>query len=88
VAEVVGDLLSRLGRDRQVLCITHLAQVAAAARHHWRVAKTSAGTETLSSVEALDAQSRVDEIARMLGGARITAATRQHAEEMLGAAAR
>ncbi len=82
VAEIVGSLLSGLGSDRQVLCITHLPQVAAQAKHQLRVVKnTDAGGRV--SVHTLDAQQRVDEIARMLGGLEITAQSRAHAAEML-----
>jgi DNA repair protein RecN (Recombination protein N) len=84
VAEIVGRLLRQLGRDRQVLCVTHLPQVAAQADWQWSIAKETAAGETLSRVTPLDEQSRVDEIARMLGGVRITATTREHAREMLG----
>lgn len=84
VAEIVGKLLARLGRDRQVLCVTHLPQVAACADWQWRIAKCVRGGETLSEVSALDDAARVEEIARMLGGASITATTREHAAEMLG----
>ncbi len=84
VAEIVGTLLARLGRDRQVLCVTHLPQVAACADWQWRIAKLERSGETLSEVTPLDAQGRIDEIARMLGGVKITATTREHAAEMLG----
>lgn len=83
VAEIVGKLLHQLGRDRQVLCVTHLPQVAACADNQWRIAKRRVGDEVLSSVEMLDEEGRVEEIARMLGGVRITDTTRQHAREML-----
>ncbi|WP_153101279.1 DNA repair protein RecN [Paraburkholderia hayleyella] len=86
VAEVVGRLLHQLGRERQVLCVTHLPQVAARGDHHFQVAKASDDTHgTLSTVTALDRASRVEEIARMLGGLAITATTRKHAKEMLAA---
>ncbi len=84
VAEIVGKLLRQLGRERQVLCVTHLPQVAAQADWQWSIAKETDAGETLSRVTPLDAQGRVDEIARMLGGMRITATTREHAREMLG----
>ena len=84
VAEIVGKLLARLGRDRQVLCVTHLPQVAACADWQWRIAKRAQGAETLSEVKPLDEAARVEEIARMLGGVNITATTREHAAEMLG----
>jgi len=83
VAEVVGRLLKRLGQDRQVLCVTHLPQVASQANQHFQVSKKNSGGKTLSSIEALDANARVEEIARMLGGLEITATTRSHARELL-----
>lgn len=86
VAEVVGRLLHQLGRDRQVLCVTHLPQVAARGDHHFQVAKgADARGGTVSSVVPLDKASRVEEVARMLGGLEITATTRKHAKEMLAA---
>ncbi|CAN7226622.1 DNA repair protein RecN [Trinickia sp. LjRoot230] len=86
VAEVVGRLLHQLGRERQVLCVTHLPQVAARGDHHLQVAKAAAPDGgTLSSVISLDHSSRVEEVARMLGGLEITATTRRHAKEMLAA---
>ena len=83
VAEVVGRLLKRLGQDRQVLCVTHLPQVASQANQHYQVSKRSAEGRTLSHIDALDAKARVEEIARMLGGLEITATTRKHARELL-----
>lgn len=83
VAEVVGRLLKRLGHDRQVLCVTHLPQVASQANQHFQVSKQSAGGRTASSIDPLDAKARVEEIARMLGGIEITATTRKHARELL-----
>lgn len=83
VAEVVGRLLKRLGQDRQVLCVTHLPQVASQGNQHFQVSKRSDGSKTVSQIEALDAKSRVEEIARMLGGLEITATTRKHARELL-----
>lgn len=85
VAEVVGRQLRALGRERQVLCVTHLPQVAALADHQWSVAKSSANGGTRSQVKVLDDAARVEEIARMLGGLQITATTRKHAAELLGA---
>ncbi|CAM2343901.1 MULTISPECIES: DNA repair protein RecN [Burkholderia] len=86
VAEVVGRLLHQLGRNRQVLCVTHLPQVAARGDHHFQVAKgADERGGTVSSVIALDKASRVEEVARMLGGLEITATTRKHAKEMLAA---
>ncbi|KNH10110.1 DNA repair protein RecN [Candidatus Burkholderia brachyanthoides] len=86
VAEVVGRLLHQLGRERQVLCVTHLPQVAARGDQHFQVAKSSddAGC-TVSTVTALSRAKRVEEVARMLGGLEITATTRKHAKEMLAA---
>jgi len=83
VAEVVGKLLQSLGRQHQVLSVTHLAQVAVHAREQLRVAKKGGAQGALASVEPLDAEERVAEIARMLGGLKITEATRRHASEML-----
>ena len=86
VAETVGRLLRGLGGQRQVLCITHLPQVAAQAHQHLRVSKQSDAARTTTAVEHLPAAARVDELARMLGGVRITDRTRAHAAEMLAAA--
>ena len=84
VAEVVGRLLRELGQDRQVLCVTHLPQVAACANWQWQVVKYKDNGSIRSRVESLDEQGRIEEIARMLGGVEITGITRQHAQEMLG----
>lgn len=83
VAEVVGRLLKRLGHDHQVLCVTHLPQVASQANQHFQVSKSSANGKTVSRIEALDGKSRVEEVARMLGGLEITPTTRKHAQELL-----
>ena len=83
VAEVVGRLLKRLGQNRQVLCVTHLPQVASQANQHLQVSKSNDAGKTFSHIEALDAKARVEEIARMLGGLEITATTRKHARELL-----
>jgi len=83
VAEIVGQLLRRLGVDRQVLCVTHLAQVAAQAHRHLRVHKMTDGKTTETGIDRLDEPTRVDEIARMLGGVDITQQTRRHASEMI-----
>ena len=84
VAEVVGRLLKRLGQQRQVLCVTHLPQVASQANQHFQVAKgtTDAG-RTVSRIDVLDSRARVEEVARMLGGIEITETTRKHARELL-----
>lgn len=86
VAEIVGRLLKQLGANRQVLCVTHLPQVAAQADWQWSIAKDVKAGETRSRVTPLDNQGRIEEIARMLGGVEITATTRGHAAEMLGLA--
>jgi DNA repair protein RecN (Recombination protein N) len=85
VAERVGQMLARLGRDRQVLCVTHLPQVAACADWQWSIAKVERAGEVLSAVSVLDSEARVEEVARMLGGLDITETTLRHAAEMLGA---
>ena len=83
VAETVGRLLKKLGQDRQVLCVTHLPQVASQANQHFEVSKDSSAGKPVSRIDALDAKARVEEIARMLGGIEITAITRKHARELL-----
>jgi DNA repair protein RecN (Recombination protein N) len=83
VAEIVGQLLKKLGHSYQVLCVTHLPQVAAAADHQWRVSKAVENGFTLSRISVLDGEQRIEEIARMLGGVKITETTRKHAAEML-----
>jgi DNA repair protein RecN (Recombination protein N) len=84
VAEIVGRMLKQLGSSRQVLCVTHLPQVAAQADWQWSIAKETRKGATVSSVNALDEGARIGEIARMLGGETITETTRRHAAEMLG----
>jgi len=84
VAEVVGRLLKRLGQQRQVLCVTHLPQVASQANQHFQVAKGTTGEgRTVSRIEVLNNRARVEEVARMLGGIEITETTRKHARELL-----
>jgi DNA repair protein RecN (Recombination protein N) len=83
VAEVVGQKLRALGASHQVLCVTHLAQVAAQAHHHFLVSKRVTEGHSESRINALDAAHRLEEVARMLGGVEITAATRNHARQML-----
>ncbi|HXF46637.1 MAG TPA: DNA repair protein RecN, partial [Burkholderiaceae bacterium] len=86
VAETVGRLLRELGRQRQVLCVTHLPQVAARGDQHLLVTKMAAASgPPVSRIAALDRKGRVDELARMLGGVAITDTTRKHAREMLAA---
>ena len=87
VAEIVGRLLKQLGRGYQVLCVTHLPQVAAAADHQWQVSKIVEEGVTLSRIAVLDGEQRIEEVARMLGGVKLTETTRKHAAEMLGMAA-
>ena len=86
VAEVVGRLLRRLGATRQVLCVTHLPQVAACAHHQWLVHKESHDNVTTSSLKPLGAQERIREIARMAGGLQITDATLKAAQELIESA--
>ena len=83
VAHTVGQLMAQLGHTRQVLAVTHLPQVAARARHHLKVSKSDKGDGVTSDVAALTETARVQEIARMLGGAAITSTTLAHAQEML-----
>jgi len=83
VAEIVGRMLHQLGQSRQVLCVTHLPQVAAQADWQWSIAKQTRDGATTSSVAVLDREARIGEIARMLGGEKITETTRRHAAEML-----
>jgi DNA repair protein RecN (Recombination protein N) len=87
VAEVVGRLMKQLGKDRQVLAVTHLAQVAASADHHYLVFKAIQGTATVSSLKAVSGEARVAEIARMLGGERLSGTSLAHAQELLAVAA-
>lgn len=84
VADRVGQLMKQLGRDRQVLAVTHLPQVAACADHHLVVTKSSSATHTESTVTPVQGQGRVEEVARMLAGERLSGATVAHAREMLG----
>ncbi len=92
VAEVVGKLLRQLGRTRQVLCVTHLPQVAAQGEAHFAVSKATIAFDkdskdknvrTVSRIAVLNPSARIDEVARMLGGIDITATTRKHARELL-----
>ncbi len=83
VAEVVGKELRNIGAKRQVMCITHLAQVAANAHQHYRVNKQSEQSDTVSAIELLKQADRITEIARMIGGVKLTENTFMHAQEML-----
>jgi DNA repair protein RecN (Recombination protein N) len=84
VAETVGRSLRKLGRQRQVFCVTHLAQVAAQGDAQWSVSKAGGKGKVATAVTKLDRTGRIEELARMLGGAQITATTRKHAAELLG----
>ena len=84
VAEIVGQMLRKLGTTHQVMCVTHLPQVAARGDQHWRVTKSTMGGAVRSRIDVLAPDARVEELARMLGGVKITATTREHAREMLG----
>jgi DNA repair protein RecN (Recombination protein N) len=84
VAETVGRLMKQLGQHRQVLAVTHLPQVAACADHHLLVIKAAAKGQVSSQVRGVKGEERVDEIARMLGGEKLSATTLAHAREMLG----
>jgi DNA repair protein RecN (Recombination protein N) len=87
VAEIVGRRLRELGERGQVLCVTHLAQVASQAHQQFRVTKLSDGKTTRTALKALNADERTEEIARMLGGVAVSAQARAHAQEMLDAGA-
>ena len=84
VADTVGRSLRKLGKERQVFCVTHLPQVAAQGDEQWSVSKSGGKGKIQSSVQRLDREGRIEELARMLGGAEITATTRKHAAELLG----
>ncbi len=85
VGDAIGLLMRTLGAARQVLCVTHLPQVAARAHQHLSVTKENREGRTVSRIAALDRSARIDEIARMLAGSEITATTRKHARELLAA---
>ncbi len=87
VAEMVGRRLQQLGESRQVLCVTHLPQVASLADQHFRISKVTDGKATRTGVQALSKDERIEELARMLGGVEITTKTLEHAAEMLAAGA-
>ena len=86
IAEIVGRELRALGARGQVLCVTHLPQVASQAHHHLRVTKLTDGRTTRTTLTELTADDRVEELARMLGGVEVTAKAREHARDMLAAA--
>jgi DNA repair protein RecN (Recombination protein N) len=83
IAEIVGQHLRALGNTNQVLCITHLPQVASQGHYHLRVHKQSQKKQTSTDVDALDREQRIEEIARMLSGVDITQQSLAHAEEMI-----
>jgi DNA repair protein RecN (Recombination protein N) len=83
VAEMVGKKMSELSRFHQVLCITHLPQIAKFGDNHYRIEKQVRKGRTRTSIDFLNSEQRIEEIARMLGGASITQTTRSHAREML-----
>jgi DNA repair protein RecN (Recombination protein N) len=88
IAEIVGRKLGQLGAGRQVLCVTHLPQVASQGERHYRVMKLTDGETSRTSVRELNSDERVEELSRMLGGIEITERTRAHAAEMIDRAAR
>jgi DNA repair protein RecN (Recombination protein N) len=83
VAEDVGKKLKDVAQHHQILCITHLPQIACFGDKHYRVAKTVSDERTITSVDFLSEEERLEEIARMLGGSELTKKTRAHAREML-----
>jgi DNA repair protein RecN (Recombination protein N) len=86
-AEIVGNLLRELGKHNQIICVTHLPQVASAGQHHIKIAKHSTNKTTITKLTNLNYQEKIQEIARMLGGINITPRTLAHAQEMLDKAA-
>jgi DNA repair protein RecN (Recombination protein N) len=86
VAEMVGRRLQQIGENRQVLCVTHLPQVASLADEHFRISKVSDGKSTRTGLQVLGKEERIEELARMLGGVEITTKTLEHAAEMLAGA--
>jgi DNA repair protein RecN (Recombination protein N) len=87
VAQAVGERLRGLAEHRQVICVTHLPLIAALAGHHLAVSKRVSAGRTLASVTALEHAERIEELARMLAGERVTETTRRQARELLGAPA-
>ena len=82
-AEAVGKKLKNLSRGNQVLCVTHLPQIATFADHHYLIEKKDSSGRTRTSVRLINGQERTEEIARMLSGAKLTETSRKHAEQML-----
>ena len=85
MAEAVGKKLKSLSRSNQVLCITHLPQIATFADHHFLIEKSESGGRTRTSVRAITGRERTEEIARMLSGSKLTDSSIKHAEQMLKA---
>lgn len=83
IAEIVGKMLHGLAEHRQILCVTHLAQVASCGHHHLLVSKTTKANETFTQVVHLEPQERIDEVARLLAGVEVTSESRANAEQML-----
>ncbi len=88
LGDVLGQKLAALGQTHQVICVTHLPQVASYARHHWTICKKKRGQRTVTTIEALDEEQRLEELASMLRGESRGATTRQEAAAMLEAARR
>jgi DNA repair protein RecN (Recombination protein N) len=84
-AEAVGKKLKSLARSNQVLCVTHLPQIATFADHHYVIEKKEAGSRTRTSIRAVAGEERTEEVARMLSGAKLTDTSRKHAEQMIKA---
>ena len=82
IAEVVGSLLRKLGKKAQIVCVTHLPQVASQGHHHYLVTKAGTKKKVTTDLIALDETSRIEEIARMLGGIDLTQQSMAHAKEM------
>jgi DNA repair protein RecN (Recombination protein N) len=82
-AEAVGKKLKALARGNQVLCVTHLPQIATFADHHYLIEKKESGGRTRTTIRAITGEARTEEVARMLSGAKLTETSRKHAEQML-----
>ncbi|MGA9811663.1 MAG: DNA repair protein RecN, partial [Terriglobales bacterium] len=82
-AEAVGKKLKSLSRSNQVLCVTHLPQIATFADHHYLIEKKAVGGRTRTGVHLITGEARTEEVARMLSGAKLTETSRKHAEQML-----
>jgi len=84
-AEAVGKKLKSLARSNQVLCVTHLPQIATFGDHHYVIEKKESGGRTHTSIRAVTGEERTEEVARMLSGAKLTETSRKHAEQMIKA---